>query len=472
MGLLTPQIDRDFTGGIYLPPLGDIPPLDHIEPVDYEDTLFLPLTIDADTMMDLVVNKGQQVGWQALLARAGGRYLYAPRAGIIGEVLAAGGPSGVGAAGPAHRQVLTLKQIPDTHRDYAHIKSEYRELISDPTLTATGDEVHPPDERRSMLRKRVVWDKIEQAGIVLTENGQPLAPWLKRLAHEKVKTVVANATPLEATLNGCLAILARWPEQVFVGLAILKTWLEAEQAIMAYPHGFNIDKSVAEQWQVKCVAVSEKYPQARSGSVLRSLKNQKQMGKWDDRKDRAVVFEIQVLRQVERAVLAGEMPTERIITVSGDGVRRPGHFLAPLGMPLKVLLEKAQMYQDSACVVEGSSLAGNAVDAPQTVITPTSENYTVIRQIKREPPHNCIRCGWCLADCPAGIDPMRLYKLGQMRQYDRAQRLSVAACMECGICSYICPSHLPIMEQIRTIKLVLKGKIEPQHQTSPTDTFV
>ena len=462
MGLLTPQIDRDFTGGIYLPPLGDIPPLDHIETVDYEDTLFLPLNVDGKTTVDLVVNKGQQVGWQALLARSGGYYLYAPRASIVGEIIAPDSKSGVGAAGEAHPQTLTLKQMPDTHRDYTHLKSEYKELILDRALTSTGDVVHPSDERRGLYRKRVVWDKIEQAGIVLTENGQPLAHWLKRLSHEKVKAVVANATPLEATLNGCLAILARWPEQVFVGLAFLKTWLGADQAIMAYPHGFNIDKSVAEQWQVKCVAVSEKYPQARSGSVLRSLKNQKQLGKWDQRKDRAVVFEIQVLRQVERAVLAGEMPTERIITVSGDGVQRPGHFIVPVGIPLSVLLQKAQMHQDCACVVEGSSLAGTAIDAQQTVITPTSENYTVIREIKRDSPHNCIRCGWCIADCPAGIDPMRLYKLGQMRQYDRGQKLSVAACMECGICSYICPSHLPIMEQIRTIKKAIKGPLDSQ----------
>ena len=462
MGLLTPQIDRDFTGGIYLPPLGDIPPLDHIEPVDYEDTLFLPLTIDGKTMMNLVVNTGQQVGWQALLARVGGYYLYAPRAGVIGEVTAQDSQSGVWAAGQAYQQALTLKQIPDTQRDYTHIKSEYKDLISDRALTSAEDVVHPPDERRGLFRKRVVWDKIEQAGIVLTETGRPLAHWLKRLSHEKVKAVVANATPLEATLNGCLAILAHWPEQVFVGLAFLKTWLGADQAIMAYPHGFDIDKSAAEQWQVKCVAVSEKYPQARSGSVLRTLKNQRQMGKWDERKDRAVVFEIQVLRQVERAGLAGEMPTERIITISGDGVQQPGHFVAPLGMPLRVLLQKAQMYEDVACVVEGSSLAGTAVDAQQAVITPTSENYTVIRQIKRDPPHNCIRCGWCIADCPAGIDPMRLYKFGQVRQYDRAQKLSVAACLECGICSYICPSHLPIMEQIRTIKKAIKGQLDSQ----------
>ncbi|MCP4708455.1 MAG: 4Fe-4S dicluster domain-containing protein [Planctomycetes bacterium] len=460
MGLLTPQIDRDFTGGIYLPPLGDIPLLDHIEPVDYEDTLFLPLNIDDKTTMDLIVNKGQQVGWQSLLARAEGHYLYAPRASVVGEVVTEGAKSEFPNTDRAYQKVLTLKQIPDTHRDYMHMKSDYEQLTADRALGSAEVAVHPPDERRGLYRKRVVWDKIEQAGIVLTENGQPLAHWLKRLSHEKVKVVVANATPLEATLNGCLAILARWPEQVFVGLAFLKTWLGADQAIMAYPHGFNIDKSVAEQWQVKCVAVSEKYPQARSGSVLRSLKNQNQMGKWDQKKDRAVVFEIQVLRQVERAVLAGEMPTERIITINGDGVQRPGHFVAPLGMPLEVLLQKAQMYEDVACVVEGSSLAGIAVDARHALITPTSENYTIIRQIKRDPPHNCIRCGWCIADCPAEIDPMRLYKLGEVRQYNQAQKLSIQACMECGICSYICPSHLPIMEQIRIIKKAIKGQLD------------
>lgn len=71
MGILTSQIDRDFDGGIYLTPLGEIPAPDRIEPVDYEGDLYLPLTIDGKTMMSVVVAKGQQVTRGALLARGG-----------------------------------------------------------------------------------------------------------------------------------------------------------------------------------------------------------------------------------------------------------------------------------------------------------------------------------------------------------------------------------------------------------------
>ncbi|KPK76611.1 MAG: hypothetical protein AMJ79_06130 [Phycisphaerae bacterium SM23_30] len=456
MGLLTSQIDRDFDGGIYLAPLGEIPAPDHIGSVDYDGNLYLPLTIDGSTEMEVVVTAGQQVPRGTLLARGGGYCLYAPRPGVVkGET--APGDAGIWAAGKTEQKALVLEQFSAiSARDYVgKSKSVYK--VSAEEIEQAKDEIRSANERRGLKQRRTVWDKIERAGIVTTEGARPLAAWLKELSHNEIKVVVANATPLEATLNGCLAILARWPEQVFTGLAILKTFLQADEAIMAYPHGFNINMTSAQEWEVKCVAVSEKYPQGRSGSVLRTLKKQKQLGRRGVRQDQAVVFEIQLLRQVERAVLTGEMPTERVITISGDGVKRPGHFLVPLGLPLQELLTRAGIYQDVACVAEGSSLAGKAIDAQKAVVTQTSESYTVVRRVKRDQPHNCVRCGWCIADCPSGIDPMRLFKLAQSRQYHRTRQLSIDACVECGICSYICPSHLPIMEQIRTAKEILRN---------------
>ncbi len=445
MGILTSQIDRDFDGGIYLTPLGEIPAPDRIEPVDYEGDLHLPLTIDGKTKMSVVVAKGQQVTRGALLAHGGGYFLYAPRPGVIkGETVAGRDDHKV------LEQVSTISAL-----DYEDKRKSVYEFSPD-EFEQAKPEYHSAPERRGLPHRRVIWHRIEQAGIVTADNPRPLAGWLKQLAHDEVKVVVANATPLESTLNGCLAMLERWPGRVFAGLAILKTYLQADEAIMAYPHGFTIDMTSAQEWQIKCVAVSDKYPQGRSGSVLRTLKKRNQLGRGGDRKNRAVVFEIQLLRQVERAVLAAEMPTERVITISGDGVSRPGHFLAPLGLPLPELLDRAEIHKDVDCVAEGSSLAGTAIEAKKTVVTQTSESYTVVRRIKRDQPHNCIRCGWCIADCPAGIDPVRLFKLAQSKQYQRTKNLSVDACVECGICSYICPSHLPVMEQIRIAKEMLR----------------
>ena len=438
------QIDRDFAGGIYLAPLGKRPPLEWIEEVAYEGDLYLPLSVGGRTM-EVTAVEGEQVAYGSLLAWGGGYYLYAPRAGRIGQVKIRR------AAG----KVLTLH--PAQEGPPAHLKDT---LIPDgPTSQAIT--ITPGAGEMTRQRREVVWHKLERAGIVSADTAGLLAQSLLRWQREDIALVVANATPLEPTLNGSLAILHHWPDEVFAGLSILQTWLGAEEAIMAYPHNFAIDRGGAAIWQVRCVPVSEKYPQGRAGSLLKTLDKQGQLPRFRRRKRRAVVFEIQLLYQVGQAVLTGKLPTERIVTINGDGVNRPSHFRVPLGVPLGELLRRAEMQEKADCVAAGSSLAGQAIEVSQAVVGLTSDAYTVVAKVPRYRSYNCIRCGWCIDDCPAEIDPARLLELAQLGQYALARQWGVDLCIECGICSYICPAHLRIMEHIRLIKYKLHPEPTP-----------
>jgi Na+-translocating ferredoxin:NAD+ oxidoreductase subunit C len=117
---------------------------------------------------------------------------------------------------------------------------------------------------------------------------------------------------------------------------------------------------------------------------------------------------------------------------------------------------RSGMYSDAECVVEGSSMAGTAVDPQATVVSPLSEAFTVVRRVQMRPSSRCIRCGWCIDDCPAQIDPALLLHLAETRQFRRAAKAGVERCVECGICSYICPSRLRIMEHLLMMKVQLR----------------
>ncbi|MBN1844509.1 MAG: hypothetical protein JW810_02420 [Sedimentisphaerales bacterium] len=438
--LLNRQIDRDFVGGIYLTALGDLPALERIEPVDYEGPLLVPLQIGS-VPLSMQVRTGQCVSRGDLLARAADYCLYAPRPARIA------GTQQVRTEGIRPCEALVLDPLPDCQRFDQ----------TDPAGPADAPEGAAEGVFPAQASHPAVWRQIEEAGIVSIETAEGLGQRLRHLEQrEEIRTVIANATPLEPMLNAPLALLHQWNEQVFAGLAILKTWLAAQDAILAYPHDFALDTRPAHIWQVRCVPVSEKYPQGRAGSVLRTLEKMKQLPQRQRRKRSAVVFSIQLLRQVERAVLAGQKPLERVVTVCGDGVAHPGHFLAPLGLPVGVLLRQAGIHPDTQCVVEDSSLTGSAIDPDAAVVGPCTEALIAIRRARQDPCQPCIRCGWCIDDCPAQIDPVRLLHWAQTGQYQRARRGGVHACIECGICSYICPSRLRIMEHIQMIKRKLR----------------
>ena len=40
--------------------------------------------------------------------------------------------------------------------------------------------------------------------------------------------------------------------------------------------------------------------------------------------------------------------------------------------------------------------------------------------------------------------------------FDMLEKLEVARCIECGMCTYVCPSHIKVTEGIRRAKQVLQ----------------
>src|SRR5262249_52579960 len=71
------------------------------------------------------------------------------------------------------------------------------------------------------------------------------------------------------------------------------------------------------------------------------------------------------------------------------------------------------------------------------------------------PPNNpdpCIRCSWCLEGCPTRVQPAALLEAAQLQDARMAHRFGLEACIECGLCSYLCPSRLPLLQAIRGLR--------------------
>lgn len=67
----------------------------------------------------------------------------------------------------------------------------------------------------------------------------------------------------------------------------------------------------------------------------------------------------------------------------------------------------------------------------------------------RKPMRNCIRCAKCVQVCPMGLNPAFLMRDVQYKAWDDAEKGYVVDCIECGSCSYTCPSSRPLLDYIR-----------------------
>ena len=72
--------------------------------------------------------------------------------------------------------------------------------------------------------------------------------------------------------------------------------------------------------------------------------------------------------------------------------------------------------------------------------------------------NNCIRCAKCVVDCPMGLEPFLLMSQSERSMWTEMENDKVMDCIECGICSYTCPSNRPLLDYIRLGKTTV-GKI-------------
>lgn len=72
------------------------------------------------------------------------------------------------------------------------------------------------------------------------------------------------------------------------------------------------------------------------------------------------------------------------------------------------------------------------------------------------PERPCVKCGLCLEACPQGLAPATLAECASHGLLDEAKELNIFACIECGLCGYVCVAKLPLLEQIREGKRKLK----------------
>ena len=69
----------------------------------------------------------------------------------------------------------------------------------------------------------------------------------------------------------------------------------------------------------------------------------------------------------------------------------------------------------------------------------------------------CIHCARCVEACPLFLNPSHLGLLAKNEEYEQmAEEYNLMDCFECGACSYVCPSHIPLVQYFRLAKKMVR----------------
>jgi len=304
---------------------------------------------------------------------------------------------------------------------------------------------------------------VQEAGIVgLGGQAFPTHAKLALPDRRKIDTVIANACESEPYLTTDYRILIERPAEVYRGLQLALKATRAAQGIIAVERNKTelieaLEKNKPAGMAVRIERVDPRYPLGFDRVLIRALLGREVPSSGLPIDVGAAVFNIATLAEMGDLLPRHGGLIERVITVSGPGIEKPGNYQVAIGTPLQFVLAQTGLKPEAAQVLLGGPMSGVPVVDRAAPVTKGMSGIVVLTA--REPyrangkAFPCIRCGACVEACPVGLNPSQLHADACNGAVDAAvERHHVLDCIECGCCAYVCPSNLPLVQEFRAAK--------------------
>lgn len=408
----------------------------------FAPVMIVPLVQHIGAPAQPVVGEGQEVARGQMIAKAGGFVsvpMHAPASGVIQKIGPVPALSGKMVTG------IYLKPFPASSQ-------EVLEGAPCDVATATPDEIVAA---------------VQNAGIVgLGGAAFPTHVKLKIPEGKFVDTLIVNGVECEPYLTTDHRVMLEQKEDIFMGIRYLMKATGAARAII----GIEANKPDAAEalaaaspsdLPVSVEVLKVKYPQGAEKMLTLALLGREVPSGGLPADVHVVVVNVATTAEIGRLLPHGRGIQERVITITGPGIRKKGNYMIPIGTPLRYALEQAEVAEDVSRVFMGGPMMGPAaasLDIPITKgtsgVVAFTENEMAAQPDKIYP---CIKCGYCVDVCPIFLNPSKLGILAKYQAYERmSSEYHLMDCFECGCCSYVCPSHIPLVQQFRIAKAQMR----------------
>jgi electron transport complex protein RnfC len=382
------------------------------------------------------VKKGDEVKKGQVIAESGGFVstpIHAPTSGTIESIGIH--PSPVGVDAPA--AVL----VPDGKDEWAE-----------------GCNVERPSDG---LTADKIKDIIHDNGIVGMGGATfPTHVKLSPPPDKKMDTLIINGAECEPYLTADHRLMVEQAEGILDGAAIFAGVIGVGKVIVAIeknkPDAIDVMKKAVsgrEGFSVESMDVI--YPQGAEKQLIYAITKRKVPAGGLPMDVGVLVQNVGTCLAAYEAVSFNRPLIQRIVTVTGSGIKEPKNVLARVGTTFEDLVKFCGGLEgDAAKCINGGPMMGVAQYSLEAAVTKGTSGIVILRQeeVSQFVSDACVRCANCLDACPMRLNPSALSIFTERMRFEDTEEYNVMDCIECGCCAYVCPSRRPMVHHFRRAK--------------------
>ena len=429
-----------FPGGVHPPQQKSLSNGANIARLPLPDKLVVALKQHIGANGKLLVEKGQRVLKGQALTKPVANWsvpVHAPSSGVITEI--APKPS----AHPSALPELSVVIEPDG-------KDEWCTL-------------NPISEPKTLSHTQLV-DIIHQAGIS-GMGGAGFPTYIKADTKQKIDFFIVNAVECEPYITADDTLMREHAAEIVQGIELMQQLLDPTICIVGIednkPEAIAaMTKAAEHNNKIIVQTVPTVYPSGGEKQLIKLLTNREVPSMGIPADIGVLMHNTGTLYAVQQAVYEGKPLIERVVTVTGNTIHKPGNVWALLGTEIKHLLD-CQGFSPvpQQRVVMGGPMMGFTLPTVRIGVIKTTN--CILAPDHKElaepgPEKACIRCSACADACPASLLPQQLQWFAKSKEYDKLQEHNLFDCIECGACAYVCPSEIPLVQYYRVAKVEIK----------------
>ncbi|MCX6334486.1 MAG: electron transport complex subunit RsxC [Bacteroidia bacterium] len=422
------------TGGVH-PPENKLTANCSIQYLPLPQSVAIPVSQHIGTPANIVVNKGDSVKTGQVIAESKGfvsAFIHSSVSGKVNKIDTVIDTSG-------YRQTAVFIDVEGD--EWVDTIDRSEEILTDIKLSS-----------EDIIRKCLQSGIVGMGGATFPSHVKLTVP-----AGKKCDVLIINGVECEPYLTSDHRLMLERGEEVLIGTTILMKALNVSMALMGIennkPDAIEHLTRLATGFKgITVYPLKVKYPQGAEKQLIKALINREVPSGRLPLDVNTVVHNVGTAFAVYEAVQKNKPLFERVVTITGKSVAKPGNYVVRTGTPVSKLIDAAGgLPEDTGKIVSGGPMMGKAITNTGVPVVKGTSGIILFpkSESERKSPEPCIRCAKCVSACALNLEPYLLMTLSEKGLFEMAGKERITDCMECGSCSYTCPAGRPLLDYIR-----------------------